>query len=176
MDPHETALIQGLLDRGTTIVAAMGNFRQRGSPTQWPGAYPGVVAVGATDPTDTVATFSSRGKHIALCAPGVSIWSTLPTYDGQFGFLAHHARGGRPEPGQAVRRNNDADAWLGTSMATPHVTAAAALLREKMPHLSGAQVRQRLMRTADRVPGMRGRPFTLDYGAGRLNVRRLLAK
>lgn len=60
----------------------------------------------------------------------------------------------------------------GTSMATPLVAGAAALLLAKRPGLSPAQVISRLTRAADRVAGAkRGSP---SYGAGRLNVRALL--
>ncbi len=61
-------------------------------------------------------------------------------------------------------------------MATPHVTAAVALLRANRPEITGDEVRAHLMRTADRVTGMQGEVFTPDYGAGRLNLHRLLTE
>jgi subtilisin family serine protease len=70
-DQNELQLFSDLLDNGTTIVAAMGNQRRAGSPTSYPAAIPGVIAVGATNIDDTVANFSNRGNHISLCAPGV---------------------------------------------------------------------------------------------------------
>jgi subtilisin family serine protease len=174
-DPYEGELLQTVLQRGTSIVAAMGNARTVGSPTMYPAAVPGVIAVGATDQNDVVAPFSSRGSHIALCAPGVGIWSTLPRYPGQFGFHAGRDIRGRRHVAAPLSRNVWYDAWPGTSMATPHVTAAAALLRASRPGMSGPDVRERLMRTADRVSGMGRAKFTPDYGSGRLNLRRLLA-
>lgn len=173
-DPHEQALFDALRAKGTSMVAAMGNQRQAGSPTSYPAALPGIIAVGATDEHDVVAPFSSRGRHIALTAPGVAIWSTLPAYPGQFGFRAKRGPDGRPRPGAPVPRNTVYDGWLGTSVAVPHVTAAAALLLAKRGPMHSDRVRQRLMRTADRVPRMRGRAFDPDYGAGRLNLLRLL--
>ncbi|MGH7711254.1 MAG: S8 family peptidase [Gemmatimonadaceae bacterium] len=174
-DPYEDALLQALLQRGASIVAAMGNGRTIGSPTMYPAAVPGVIAVGATDQNDVVAPFSSRGSHSALCAPGVGIWSTLPRYPGQFGFHAGRDIRGRRRAASPLSRNVWYDAWPGTSMATPHVTAAAALLRASRPGIAGPEVRERLMRTADHVPGMGRMKFTPDYGSGRLNLRRLLA-
>lgn len=172
-DPHEAHLFAALFAQGTSVVAAMGNLRQLGSPTQYPAAVPRVIAVGATDPDDIVASFSNAGPHIALCAPGVGIWSTLPRYEGPLGFAA---RGGSSRPGAAVLRNTHCDAWLGTSMAAPIVAGAVALLKANHPRVSVDDVRDRLMRTADRVPAMGRRKFTEDYGAGRLNLERLLAE
>ena len=85
---QERRLFQALLDSGSVVVAAMGNERKYGSPTSYPAAIPGVIAVGATSLDDKVANFSNRGNHIWISAPGVAIWSTLPTYPGQDGFAA----------------------------------------------------------------------------------------
>jgi subtilisin family serine protease len=157
-------------------VAAMGNERQVGSPTSYPAAIPGVIAVGATSLNDQVANFSNRGNHISLCAPGVAIWSTLPTYPGQFGFEAVLGPGGLPIEGKPLRRDADYDAWDGTSMASPHVAAAAALLVANRGKRNAAAVRAQLMKTADQVAGMNNRDFHPDYGAGRLNLLRLLSE
>jgi subtilisin family serine protease len=133
------------------------------------------MAVGATTITDCVASFSNRGNHIALCAPGRSIWSTLPTFPGQFGFDAVRGPRGKPIEGKSDPRETDYAAWDGTSMASPHIAAAAALLKANRGGLSVADVRERLTNTADRVPGMNHRAFHPDFGFGRLNLRRLLA-
>jgi subtilisin family serine protease len=175
-DPQEQHLFNVLLANGTTIVAAMGNERQIGSPTSYPAAIPGVIAVGATSLNDRVANFSNRGNHISLCAPGVAIWSTLPTYPGQFGFEAALGPGGLPIEGKPLRRDTDYDAWDGTSMASPHVAAAAALLVANRDKRNAAAVRAQLMKTADQVAGMNNRDFHPDYGAGRLNLLRLLSE
>lgn len=175
-DPQEQDLFNLLLANGTTIVAAMGNERQFGSPTSFPAAIPGVIAVGATSLNDRVARFSNRGNHISLGAPGVAIWSTLPTYPGQLGFEAVPGPGGLPLEGKPLRRETDYDAWDGTSMASPHVAAAAALLVANRGKMSPAAVRTQLMQTADRVAGMQGRDVHPDYGAGRLNLLRLLSE
>ncbi|MEE8169222.1 MAG: S8 family serine peptidase, partial [Phycisphaerae bacterium] len=173
-DETEAALFELLLDAGVTIVAAMGNEREEGSPTSYPAAMDGVIAVGATSRNDRVANFSNGGPHIALCAPGVAIWSTLPRYPGQFGFEAIPTPEG-PRHGQPQSRETEYDAWPGTSMASPHVAGAAALLLANNRRMTPAQVREGLMNTADRVAGMGGADFDLDYGAGRLNLKRLLS-
>lgn len=173
-DPVERRLFDRLLARGVTVVAAMGNEREEGSPTSYPAAIPGVIAVGATGADDTVTTFSNRGSHISLCAPGAGIWSTLPTYPGNTGYRAEFGPNGSPRQGRPIARERSYAAWDGTSMATPHVTGAAALLRAKLGAVGPEEVRARLERAADRVPAMRRRGRDPDYGAGRLNLDKLL--
>ena len=172
---QERELFDHLLARGATVVAAMGNERQFGSPTSYPAAIPGVIAVGATKANDSVADFSNRGGHITLSAPGVGIWSALPHYDGQTGFSATFDSAGNPSEGRPHRREADYDAWDGTSMATPHVSAAAALLLANSGPMTGSSVRDRLMSTADPVSGMGPDSRHPDYGAGRLNLEKLLS-
>jgi len=119
---------------GVTLVVAAGNDGKDASNTI-PAAYPEVIAVGAIVDTDgkpgglgpstsygaddTRASFSNYGSVVDLYAPGVSILSTVP--------------------GGGYQR------WSGTSMATPHVTGAAALYLRQNPGASPAQVRSYLL-------------------------------
>jgi hypothetical protein len=155
LDLGERDIIADLLDAGVTVVAAMGNDFLRGNPVEYPAAYDGVIAVGASDEVDRRADFSCTGDHIALVAPGVNVLSTVPRYPSEFA------------------KNLDYDSWPGTSMATPHVSAAIALLLAKSPGLSPSEVRKRIIDTADRVPGQTRR--NEEYGAGRLNIASALA-
>lgn len=173
-DMFEKSLFDMLLANGVAIVAAMGNERAYGSPISYPAAIPGVIAVGATNVNDRVASFSNAGDHISLSAPGAGIWSTLPTYPGQSGFDAVVWPDGSAVPGAPRTRGTDYAAWDGTSMASPHVAAAAALLLANAGQMSGADVRAQLQKTADKLPDMMGAAFDRDYGAGRLNLLELL--
>jgi hypothetical protein len=173
-DPQERQLLNALLANGTTIVAAMGNHRHLGSLPSFPAAVPDVIAVGATSIDDSVATFSNRGDHITISAPGVSIWSTMPTYSGQSGFDAVIGAGDAAKEGKAIPRETNYAALDGTSMATPHVTAAAALLIAKKGRLGPTATANALQASSDRVAGMGGLDFHPDYGSGRLNLDRLL--
>jgi subtilisin family serine protease len=134
----------------------MGNDFEKGNPIEYPAAYPGLIAVGATDEMDRRGDFSNTGEHIALVAPGVNILSTTPRYPSQFATKLRY------------------EAWPGTSMATPHVAAAAALLLAKKPGLTPAEVKKRLTATADRVPEQAKRPDDA-HGWGRLNVAAALS-
>jgi subtilisin family serine protease len=119
-DPVERSLFDQLIAAGTTICAAMGNERRSGSPTSYPAAIPGVVAVGATGLDDSVTVFSNRGNHIAISAPGKAIWSTLPRYPGQTGFSAMLDPDGTPRP--ACRGNEKPITTRGMGLRWPRPT------------------------------------------------------
>ena len=95
----------------------------------------------ATDQNDAKATFSCVGKtSVDIAAPGVGILNTLP--NNQYGSLS------------------------GTSMATPFVSGAAALVKAVNPAWNGEKIKQHLMDTVDKVPGLNG----LNVSNGRLNL------
>jgi serine protease len=78
--PSEKESIQRAVDAGVLIVAASGNEStdKVKNPVIYPAAYPGVIAVGAIDETETVAVFSNQGTELDLVAPGVGVLSTIP--------------------------------------------------------------------------------------------------
>jgi hypothetical protein len=152
----EQLLFNRLERFGVTVVAAMGNEFEDGNPTEYPAAYGNVFAVGATAETDLRAAFSNTGRHIQLVAPGANILSTLP------------------EAPSAYRDESGYAAWSGTSMATPHVAAAAALLVAKNPDWDPAAIKERLVDTARKLPDMRGGDSTQAYGKGLLDLERAL--
>jgi hypothetical protein len=171
----ESARFQSLMRQGAVVVAAMGNDRTTGSPVSYPAAIQGVIAVGATDDKDTVAYFSNGGKHIAISAPGVDIWSTAPTYAGQTGFRAIKKNGKiKLDKAHPFERERDFAQWSGTSMSAPHVSAATALLLARFGKKRPASIKQQLMDNAVKIAAMGARKFSNDYGAGRLDLLNLL--
>lgn len=156
--PVERA-VRYAIAKGAVVVAAMGNDREDpsleyGIHPSYPAALPGVIAVGATDDRDQVASFSNAGKWISVSAPGVDILSTTPTYEDISEPLPY-------EYGE----------MSGTSMSTPYVAGVAALLLSLYPQMTPAQVKARLEATADDV-GVPG--FDSYTGHGRVNAARAL--
>ncbi|MBU6427586.1 MAG: S8 family peptidase, partial [Cyanobacteria bacterium REEB65] len=135
--------IQSAIDyavgKGVIVVVAMGNDGLSGNPTEYPAAYRGVVAVGATDPQDKVTPWSDWGSWEAVSAPGYGIWSTFPTYDCGLLDLARQNPQDLP-PEDHIQENYAAIS--GTSQATPVVTGVIALLKSLHPHLTPAEARQ----------------------------------
>ena len=170
----ETELFTLLAEFETTIVAGMGNDREQGSPTTWPAAAPGAIAIAASSIDDAVAAFSSAGPHVAIAAPGVAIWSTAPTAAGT-AWARYDPELGPGRPGPAVPRGQRYMAADGTSCAAAHVTAAVALLFANRGKDTPARVRERLLRTAFKPRSRRAATFDHDLGAGILDVEALLA-
>ena len=124
---------------------------------QYPGAFPEVLAVAATDVNDQHAAFSNVNSYVAIAAPGQSIWSTTPTYPTTL------SRSGVPSMYAPL---------MGTSQASPFVAGVAALVLSREPTLTGQQLRDRLVATADDL----GAPGTDPvFGAGRVNALRAVS-
>jgi subtilisin family serine protease len=139
--PHRD-VVRYALARGCILVAASGNSGKE--EPFYPSCLDGVIAVGAFDSDERPAPFSTRGAHVALCAPGVKVFSA---------GLHGYAR------------------VTGTSFAAPFVAGAAALLvaraeRRAYP-LDGPAVRRLLCASAQPWPtDVRAS----GHGAGRLDV------
>ncbi|WP_285555263.1 S8 family peptidase [Actinoplanes regularis] len=125
---------------GVTYVVAAGN-ENANAATSSPADVPAAITVAATDAKDRRAAFSNYGGVVDIFAPGVSIRSS-------------------------VASGNTASAvYSGTSMASPHVAGAAALLLDASPGLSPAQVHSLLVRNAStgRVTDRKGSPNRLLF-------------
>jgi subtilisin family serine protease len=121
---------------GLVLVAAAGNSGDGNPATDeysYPAAYDSVIAVGATDKFDTAPSWSNSGPYLELAAPGVSIYSTLPTYRVTLTRTYGYSYG----------------TLSGTSMSCPHVAGTVALVIASDPTLTNEAVRTRLQKTAD---------------------------
>ncbi|WP_076260254.1 S8 family peptidase [Intrasporangium flavum] len=150
-DPLSTAAQQLSTTSTSLFVIAAGNTGPGTNTVSAPACAPAVLSVGAVDSADQTAWFSSRGPAAfthtlkpEIAAPGVAV-------------LAARSGG----------RGDDAYvAMSGTSMATPHVAGAAAVVKQAHPSWTGAQLKAALVSTAESsVPG-----DVREVGAGRLDV------
>jgi type VII secretion-associated serine protease mycosin len=114
--------IQYAVTHGVVLVASEGNSAETTNLTQFPAAYPGVIAVAASDRAGRRASFSTHEWTTSVAAPGV-------------GVVGAHTGGGYI-------------VGDGTSPAAALVSGVAALIRARYPQLTPAQVRQVMERTA----------------------------
>ena len=127
-------------NKGAVLVAAAMN--NSSTTPMYPAACTNVIAVAATDENDNLASFSDYGSWITLSAPGTDMMTT--TFDGGYGE------------------------WYGTSLATPVVSAVAALALGANPSLSAQQLVTLLEQNADNVGS------SSVFGYGRVNAYRVI--
>ena len=137
------------VDAGVVVVAAAGNHGKpnEANPRPYPASYPDVIGVGAIGADGVAGDFSQHGDWVDVTAPGVQV--TLAARE------AGHRKGD------------------GTSFAAPFVSATAALVKQRFPALTPAQVARRIIATADPAPGGRRSD---RYGFGVVNPYRALTE
>ncbi|MFC1595658.1 S8 family serine peptidase [Candidatus Margulisiibacteriota bacterium] len=146
------SIINNIYNMGIVPVAAIGNQGPGDATTTSPGNCPNAIGVGAVDGSNTIASFSSRGPiswdgtsytKPDVSGPGVSIYSTKPAYQSNYGVLS------------------------GTSQATPHVAGVIALMLQANSTLGNSEIKQILKNTADDL----GNPGEDNiYGSGVINA------
>ena len=161
VEPSRDLLVRaldGAAAAGVVPVIAAGNdFSDLGFGTvSSPGSAPTAITVAAVDSRNVIAGFSSAGPTPVslqmkpdISAPGVSVLSSLPASEGTFGLLS------------------------GTSMAAPHAAGAAALLKERHPTWTVAQLKSALVQTGDPVRTSTGAEvFSTREGGGMIDLPR----
>ena len=145
--PYSQALFDVIEEskrQGILFVAAAGNeSNDNDASPSYPASYQidNVLSVAATDNRDQIAGFSNYGRtKVHVAAPGVKILSTVT--------------------------NADYAVYSGTSMATPHVSGIAALMKSANPSYTYQQIKQTLIDTSDKVRSLSKKVVA----RGRVNV------
>jgi subtilisin family serine protease len=132
-DPSLERVLKLAYDKRIVLIAAAGNAGPK-APSAFPGADPNVIAVTATDVDDKLFTGANRGTYISVAAPGVDI--LVPAPEGEYQMTT------------------------GTSVAAAEVSGIVALLLERNPKLTPAEIRRILTQSARRLaPGERDNNF-----------------
>ena len=145
-DFAEQDAIDLLISKGVVFVTSSGNDKKR--IPSFPKTISGVISVAAITPEKEKAEFSTIGQWVSVAAPGAAIYSTLPTEQGSYGWMN------------------------GTSMASPHVAGAAALLLSVYPELTPIQVKNQLEETAND----KGKGYTEELGYGIIDLVKMLGE
>lgn len=148
---YSTGLYNAIASAGTAnilFVAAAGNSGVNiDSSPQYPASYDNanIISVAAIDKSGNLASYSNYGStRVDLGAPGVSIWSTVPNKKNQSAYSS----------------------YSGTSMATPHVTGAAALYAAAHPNSTAAAIKAAMLSATVSTGSLVGKTVT----GGRLNI------
>ncbi len=127
--PEPSTILEDAVDyafgKGVVVCAAAGNANL--SAVEYPAAYPSCIAVGATSKSKAKASYSNYGSALDVVAPGGE--TANPIYQQTYNTI------GQPSSGFGVV------GLKGTSMATPHVSGTAALVRSAHPTWSASGVR-----------------------------------
>lgn len=140
---------------GILFIAAAGNSGTNNDATaSYPSGYTSdnVIAVASITSAGALSSFSQYGATtVDIGAPGSGIWSTVPKASGK---------------GKTATIGSGYASYNGTSMATPHVTGAAALYASENPGASAGQIKAAILGSATPTPSLAGKTAT----GGRLNV------
>lgn len=139
-------VINYALSKGCLVIVAAGNSNS--IVPEYPANYKGVMVVAGVDMNDRKSSFSNYGSHISISAPG-EVYTTA--------------------------NGNKYTVAKGTSLATPLVASAAALLRSRFPLFDMLQVKEQLIVTSDNID-LTNPLFSGNLGKGRLNVFRALTE
>lgn len=130
--------------QGVVLIAAAGNGNT--DSEHYPSSYDNVIAVAATNIDGYKASFSNYGSLVDVAAPGVDIYSTMPTYEVTMNKINYEM---------------NYDYASGTSMACPYVAGVVALLLSKNPDLTPIEITWSILRSTTNIS---------DFNIGLINA------
>lgn len=147
--------VEYAVSKGVTVVCAAGNESR--SKVGYPAAYPGAIAVSATQYDEDITFYSNYGKDIDIAAPGGNTRVDQNGDGMNDGVLQNTIEIGNP-------KKSGYYGFMGTSMASPHVAGVAALVVGE--GITEPKMVEKVLKDSARKPG-NGKKYTSDrYGAG----------
>ncbi|MFQ6093239.1 MAG: S8 family serine peptidase, partial [bacterium] len=134
---------------GSIVVGAAGNEAR--SDPHYPSSYINALSVSWVNSQDRKATTAAWGIAVDVCAPGVSILSTVPVVGGSYGRIS------------------------GSSMACPIVAGLCGLIKARHPDWSNDRIVRQVVLTADNIDGLNPL-FGGQLGSGRINAYRAVTE
>jgi subtilisin family serine protease len=158
----ERAAVSYALAHDVLLVAPAGDNGSGTGTANYPAAYPGVIAVGATARNGKLAVFTSDQSYVALTAPGAGDMPVVPVSGG---------RSADPAAGLTVAAPGGGyQSLASTDMSAALAAGVAALIRARYPRLTVAAVTQALERGATAPPGRGTGAAAAGWGHGELNA------
>jgi hypothetical protein len=141
----ERAAVSFALAHDVLLVAPAGDNGAEGNAVNYPAAYPGVIAVGASTRDGTLSPFSNTSSDVALAAPGAGITPDPPLSGGMTADPAAGLVAAAPDGGYEPLASSDMSAAL--------TAGVAALIRSRYPGLTVPEVTQALEHGVTAPPG-----------------------
>lgn len=169
------AVREGRKGKGCVVCYAVGNDDL--DFVSFYAAHPDVIAVAATTSKDDHASYSNRGREVDVCAPSNGDWPITAgraSWDEGVSWETGEFRYWRDGKSRGSRYKH----FGGTSSACPLVAGICALILSVNPDLTAKEVKEILMKTADKVgsPAEYVNGHSVKYGAGRVNADRAVAE
>ncbi|HOU81851.1 MAG TPA: S8 family serine peptidase [Bacteroidales bacterium] len=146
--------LESAYNSGIVIVVSSGNYYHDSpipiSQVAYPASSQFTISVGASNESDNRADFSHYGSDLDIIAPGTNILTVYKKFINKY------------------------EKVNVTSFSAPIVSGISALILSQNPELNPEQVRDILIESADKVSGMNGQNFHVEYGFGRVNAKRAL--
>jgi subtilisin family serine protease len=167
----EQDAINYAVGKGAFVAIAMGNSFANGNPTEYPASYAigidGAMSVAAVTSGSSHASYSSSGSYCEISAPGgdaptTNVVNIDPFFVWQNGLVFDDS----DETLVTIPRFDEYDiiGFTGTSSASPHVAALAALLMSQYPKITPAQVETIIKATALHLGAAKGRDDQFGFG------------
>lgn len=166
--PAERAAVSFALAHNVLLVAPAGDNGAEGNAVNYPAAYPGVIAVGATTRDGELSPFSNTRSYVSLAAPGAGITPDPPVSGGMTADPAAGLMAAAPDGGYEPLATSDMSAAL--------TAGVAALIRSRYPGLTVPEVTEALEHGVTAPPGSAGSGSAgVGWGHGELNAAAALS-